>query len=177
MPDRRNSLIMQTLIFEKSSLAPLPNRVGWAFFTAFFWILWVYLWMPLITLAIWALGFDAYGDYFQKNIKNHLDEMKHLFILYTSVIVVMGGSLLVWAKIEFMRFRNVSRRMCPVPAAVKELADFAQVATETMARLSSVRRMVVHHDDHGKFLYAEILSHENSSVEYDELESAVLSRS
>ena len=151
---------MKTLIIEKPSPAPLSNRVGWAFFTAFFWIVWVYLWMPLITLGIWVLGFDAYGDYFQHLSQSQIDEMKHLFILYLSIVVVLGGSLLVWARTEFMRFRNVNRRTRPLPTKVEELANFAQVATETMADLSSVRRMLVHHDDHGKFLYAEILGRE-----------------
>ena len=155
-----NSRTMKTLIFEKPSLSPLPNRLGWAFFTAFFWIVWVYLWMPLITLGIWALGFEAIGSYFQPNSKSELGKMKHLAIQYLSVIAVLGGSLLVWARIEFMRFRNVNRRTRPVPTQVEELASFAQVATETMADLSSVRRMLVHHDEHGKFLYAKVCNDE-----------------
>lgn len=153
---RLNNRYMKTLIIEKPSLAPLQNRVGWAFFTAFFWIVWVYLWMPLITLGIWALGFDAYGDYFHHISQSQISEMKHLFIVYLSIIVALGGSLLVWARTEFMRFRNVNRRTRPLPAKVEELANFAQTATQTLADLGAVRRMVVHHDDDGKFLFAEI---------------------
>jgi len=147
---------MKTLIIEKPLLAPLPNRMGWGFLTAFFWIVWVYLWMPLITLGIWALGFGSYGKYFQYISQSQIDEMKHLVIVYLSVIAVLSGSLLVWARTEFMRFRNVHRRTRPLPATVEELANFAQTAPQTLADLGSVRRMVVHHDDQGQFLFAEI---------------------
>lgn len=148
---------MENLIFEKPSLAPLSNRVGWAFFTAFFWMVWIYLWLPVITLGMWMLGFGIYGDYFLHKSSTQVGNMKHLFVLYLSVIAVLGGGLLAWARTEFVRFRNVNRRTRPLPTEIKELADFAHVRPETMAQLVTVRRMVVHHDTHGKFLRAEIL--------------------
>lgn len=151
------SPMMENLIFEKPALAPLSNRVGWAFFTAFFWVMWVYLWMPLVTIILWALGFDLLNDYFIRDSKNNMGDMKHLFVLYASVVVVLGGSLLVWARTEFMRFHNVNRRTRPIPVEMGELAAFAHVAPERMAELSSVHRMIVHHDEHGKFLYADVL--------------------
>ncbi|MEO6353427.1 MAG: poly-beta-1,6-N-acetyl-D-glucosamine biosynthesis protein PgaD [Burkholderiaceae bacterium] len=150
---------MKTLIFEKPSLAPMSNRVGWAFVTALFWFVWVYLWMPLITLCMWALGFDAFSDYFQGRSSNKMEEMKHLFVIYLSVVAVLGGGLLAWARTEFIRFRDVQRRTRPLPTEVPELAIFAQVATATMIDLTAARRMVAHHDAHGKFLSAEILDY------------------
>ncbi|MDP3841352.1 MAG: poly-beta-1,6-N-acetyl-D-glucosamine biosynthesis protein PgaD [Oxalobacteraceae bacterium] len=150
---------MKNLIFEKPSLAPRSSRVGWAFVTAFFWVVWVYLWMPLITLCMWALGFDAYSDYIQDRSSHKMEEMSHLFVVYLSVIAVLGGGLLAWARTEFIRFRDVQRRTRPLPTEVAELAIFAQVATATMIGLSAARRMVVQHDAHGRFLSAEILEH------------------
>ncbi|MGV8898091.1 MAG: poly-beta-1,6-N-acetyl-D-glucosamine biosynthesis protein PgaD [Burkholderiaceae bacterium] len=148
---------MKILIFEKPSLAPMSNRIGWAFVTAFFWFVWVYLWMPLITLCLWALGFDAFSDYFQGRSSHRMEEMKHLFVIYLGVIAVLGGGLLAWARTEFIRFRDVHRRTRPLPTQVEELASFAQVATATMVDLAAARRMVAHHDVHGSFLTAEIL--------------------
>ena len=145
---------MKTLIFEKPHLSPLPNRIGWAFFTAFFWIIWVYLWMPLITLVIWSLGFKFYDATFLHNTRSELIDLRNLFVLYLSIIVTLGGSLLLWARTEYMRFRNVHRRTRPLAVSVEELAQFANIPPARMNELSTVRRMTAHHDEHGKFLYA-----------------------
>ncbi|HEY8102736.1 MAG TPA: poly-beta-1,6-N-acetyl-D-glucosamine biosynthesis protein PgaD [Burkholderiaceae bacterium] len=140
---------MKNLIFEKPSLSPLPQRVGWAFFTALFWIIWVYLWMPLITLITWALGLHAYTGFFESNEFFQMHQMGHLAILYTAVVCVMGSSLLLWARIEFLRFHNVNRRSIPVPVKVEELAKYASLPEETLRGWTNARRVVVHHDNHG----------------------------
>jgi biofilm PGA synthesis protein PgaD len=147
---------MKTLIIEKPSLSPLPNRIGWAFFTAFFWIVWIYLWMPLITLLLWWFGFTIFDKYFLHYSLSELVELEQLIILYNIVIAVLAVSLLAWAGIEFLRFRHVHQRHQPMPVEIAELAEFAHIPTNKMAELSSTRRMIVHHDEHGKFLYAEI---------------------
>lgn len=115
--------------------------------------------MPLITLCMWALGFDAYSSYFKDRSSYKMEEMTHLFVVYLSVIAVLGGGLLAWARTEFIRFRDVHRRTRPLPVEVAELAIFAQVAAATMIDLCAARRMVAHHDAHGRFLSAEILEH------------------
>lgn len=147
---------MKTLIFEAPKLSPLPNRVGWAFFTAFFWIAWVYLWMPLITLLLWWLGFDPAYRYFLHISSRESVDFERLIIFYAIVIGVLAGSLLVWAGIEFLRFRHIHRRLRPVPVEIAELAAFAEIPTEKLSELGAVRRMIAHHDEHGKFLYADM---------------------
>lgn len=162
---------MEELIFEKPHLAPLPSRIGWAFFTAFFWIIWVYLWMPLITLLMWAIGFRYYDNHFLHNSPTELIDLRNIFVLYLSIIVTLGGTLLVWARTEYMRFRNVHRRTRPTSVAITELAEFAKIKPEIMSTLSTVRRMTAHHDEHGKFLYATYANTESlmPSLPGDEL--------
>lgn len=146
---------MEHLIFEKPSLAPFPHRVGWAFFTALFWILWVYLWMPLLTLLGWALGLNAYTGFFADAGFFKMQQVGKIFILYTSVICVMGGSLLLWARVEFLRFHNVNRRAIPVPVRVDEIALHAKLSVEALECWTSSRRMVAHHDHHGRVIVKE----------------------
>lgn len=143
---------MKELIFEKPSLAPLPQRVGWAFFTALFWIVWAYLWMPLITLVAWAFGLHAYTGYFDNNEFFQLHQMEHIAILYTSIVGMMGGSLLLWARIEFLRFHNVNRRSVPVPVSVDELARHASLPEAQLRDWTVARRVIAHHDNHGHLM-------------------------
>jgi biofilm PGA synthesis protein PgaD len=145
---------MKELIFEKPHLAPLHSRIGWTFFTTFFWLIWIYLWMPLITLLMWALGFRYYDNHFLHNSTTELMDLKHIVVLYLSIIVTLGGSLLAWARTEYMRFRNVHRRTRPLPVDIAELAEFAKIKPEIMTHLTTVRCMTAHHDEHGKFVYA-----------------------
>lgn len=150
---------MTNLIFEKPSLSPLPQRVGWTFFTAFFWLVWAYLWMPLVTLAIWMLGFYAYGDYIDRNVERRVGEVGHLAIVYTSVVCALGGSLLLWARIEFVRFHDVNRRTRPEPVGIDEIALYAQLPVEEVSSWSHARRLVLHHDSHGRVLSGEVRDH------------------
>ena len=148
---------MEHLIFEKPQLASLPSRIGWTFFTVFFWIIWVYLWLPLITLLIWALGFRFYDNLFFHNSPTELIDLRDIFVLYLSIVVTLGGSLLAWARTEFIRFRNVHRRTRPNAVSCAELAEFARIKPEIMEDLSVQRCIIAHHDEHGKFLYGTIM--------------------
>lgn len=147
---------MKTLIIEKPLLSPLPNRIGWMFFTALFWMVWIYLWMPLITLFFWWFGFSLFDKYFLHSTINESSDIKRMFFIYLLIVIALGGSLLTWAGTEFMRFHYLHRRNKPLPVDAKELANLIQIPTDKMAELSLARRMTAHHDENGKFLYAEI---------------------
>lgn len=149
---------MKKLIFEKPSLSPLPHRIGWTFFTTLFWMIWIYLWLPLITLGLWWLGFDFYDKHFLEISLAEWTSIKNLAIVYVCIVIFLGGSLLAWARTEFLRFRHVRRRLRPAPVEVAELAALAlKVSVKKMTELSSARRIIAHHDEHGKFLDAELL--------------------
>ena len=147
---------MKDLIFENRLLAPLPHRVGWTFFTALFWMVWIYLWMPLATLVLWWLGILAYAEYFGTTVFFELDQLKHTALVYCSVIFVLGGSLLLWARVEFLRFRNVNRRSIPVPVTAEEVATYTGIPVQQIEQWKSARSVVAHHDSHGNVMRAEL---------------------
>lgn len=146
---------MNDLIFEKPSLASLPNRMGWAFFTGFCWAMWIYLWMPLLTFAAWISGFYAYGTYVNGYTDQSLIEFARLLLIYTGVIFVMGGSLLLWARVEFLRFHNVNRRSPPVAVTALEISTYADLPMPQVLAWTNARRVVAQHDIHGKLVADE----------------------
>lgn len=149
---------MKALIFKDPSLAPLPQRIGWAFFTAFFWIVWIYLWLPLVTIALWALGIEGFYHYFfEGSLKQELARITRIAVDYSIVAGLLGGSLLLWARVEFLRFRNLSRRLRPHRTSADDLARFARLPAQDIAGWQAARRVIAHHDDHGRLLRAEIL--------------------
>jgi len=112
--------------------------------------------MPFITLLLWWLGFTSIYKYFLHISSKELVDFQNVIIFYMIVISVLAGSLLGWAGLEFLRFRHVHKRHRPSPTKIEELATFAEIPTEKLIELNSVRRMIAHHDEHGKFLYAEM---------------------
>ncbi len=157
VPEQLNRLYREKLIIEKASLAALSNRIGWTFVATFFWGMWVYLCLPLVTFVVWWSGCNFFDEYVLNAAPGELMDIKYLFLIYACVIVFMGSSLLIWARTEFIRFRNVRRRGKSMPAGITELAEFAQIPASTMTQLRFARQMIAHHNQHGKFLYAEII--------------------
>lgn len=140
------------MIIDQPSLVPLHSRLGWSCVTALFWGIWIYLWMPLATLAGWGFGFYQAHQYFQW--EQQLIELKRLLALYSIVIGAFGGSLLGWALAEYMRFRNKHRRSPAVPVLPQDLAGHAGVLAEELASWQKLRCAVAHHDDQGALIGA-----------------------
>lgn len=140
------------MIIDHPSLVPLHSRLGWSCVTALFWAVWLYLWMPLATLAGWSFGFYQAHHYFQW--EQQVLELKRLLALYSIVIAAFGGSLLAWALSEYMRFRNKRRRSPAVPVRPQDLARHAGVPAEELASWQTLRCAVAHHDDHGALVGA-----------------------
>ena len=149
---------MKNLIFENPLLEPLPQRIGWTFFTAIFWIFWVYLWLPLATVLLWSMGIISYSEYFERASFFKLDQLKDTLTMYGIVVLVLGGTLLLWARIEFLRFRNSNRRGIPIPVDTNDIAHYAQLELGDVAMWKAARCVVMRHDDHGKVEGANIVA-------------------
>lgn len=146
---------MKHLIFENRRLAPLPHRIGWTFFTAIFWILWLYLLLPLFTLLLWVLGLASYVEYFGWTVFFEFDRMINTALTYSLVVFILGGSLLLWARVEFMRFRDRARRGIPVAVSSEEIALFTKLPVEKIELWKTARRIVIDHDLHGNLHSAQ----------------------
>lgn len=135
------------LILNMPDLVSVPTKIGSGFFTVIFWALFIYLWVPLITLVAWAMGiYHAYGEV---KYAQELLDLRHLVFIYSMVVLLLGGSLLLWAMKEYLRFRDSTRRLIPIPVTTTELADYAKLDDEYIIQWQALRRMVAHHDEHG----------------------------
>ena len=76
--------------------------------TLLMWGIYIYLWIPLITLGAWLVGFERfyevvvlYGGY--EMVLDMLD-------WYVMVIVGIAMIIVSWSGINYRRFRNKERR-------------------------------------------------------------------
>lgn len=135
------------LIIERPDLQSWPVLLGSRTVTAIMWALYVYLWLPLLTLIGWALGVDqAYQQMVE--LGGYLVVIS-LWLFFGSVILIMGGVLLLWARINFYRFRGTDRRRVPgLTDSVRMATDFG-LAAEQLQTLQSCRRAVLGHRPDG----------------------------
>ncbi len=141
------------LIIDHPSLVPLPRRLGWGLVTIVFWAVWVYLWVPFLTLAAWSFGF--YQAYNHFHWEREVMELKRLLVLYAIIITIFGGALLLWATSEYLRFRFARRRSSSLPVPPQELAQYTGLSAEHLIECQRLRCVVAYHDEHGAMLGAE----------------------
>lgn len=141
------------LIIDRPDLQTWRQRAMFGALTAAFWLLWFLLWLPIVTMAGWL--------FFGLRFQQHMIEMDgyqgflNLLGVYALVIIGMGGSLVLWAKYNHIRFRGVERRRdFPVPSAL-HIGQLHGLSEADILRAREQRILVVHHDDHGGILRFE----------------------
>lgn len=95
------------LLIERPELQSTQQRAVFGILTLVMWAIWFYLWLPLITLVGWYLGFDLFADYIL-NLRE--DEQWRDLLLYGVVIVLSGMGLFLWSQYNLSRFSGLDRR-------------------------------------------------------------------
>jgi biofilm PGA synthesis protein PgaD len=135
------------LIIDRPDLQAWQQKAMFGAITAAFWLAWVFLWLPLITL----LGWLFFGQRFQLQMIN-LDGYKSfvdLLSIYCVVVGIMGGTLILWATYNHLRFRGIDRRRetdAPTATAMGAHIKHPGGAIEAWRNHAIV---TVHHDAQG----------------------------
>jgi biofilm PGA synthesis protein PgaD len=138
------------LILNMPDLVSRHTKIGSSIFTVVFWAIFVYLWMPVITVIAWMAGLNhAYGE---MSYMREVKDLTHLALVYATIVAALGGSLLMWALQEYLRFRNVNRRREPVPVNNREVAAYVDIPESDIATGQNARRLVARHSANGRVL-------------------------
>lgn len=137
-------------IIDRPDLQHPGQRTVSGVLTAMFWVLWVVLWLPLVTLAGWA--FFGYRFHFQMiSLEGYVGFVDVLGV-YALIIAVLGGGLLLWAKYNHLRFRGVERRRGFEAPDTAALAAVHGQAEADLQRWQAQRILTVHHTADGCIL-------------------------
>jgi len=140
------------LILNKPHLVAPLTKVVSALVTIVFWGFFVYLWWPLLTLVAGMLGYHTINEL---SYAADMFNVRHLTVSYALIVMALSGSLLLWAAVEYFRFRNLNRRRWPSAVALADLASYSSLQESDLQQLQTERRMVAHHDDHGGVMQFE----------------------
>lgn len=142
------------LIIERPDLQGWPLVLGSRLVTAAMWGLYVYLWLPLLTLLAWTIGIDA--AYEQMVTLGGYQIAAELWVFFATVILIMGGLLLGWARVNFYRFRGPDRRQLPGLTDATRMATEFGLAPGQLSTLHACRRARLDHHPDGSLRSVEI---------------------
>jgi biofilm PGA synthesis protein PgaD len=130
-----------TLIIDKPELQSNIHRYGWGSVTFVFWMIYIYLWLPLITLVAWWFGAKLFHLHMIQ-----LDGYKGLLGnlgLYAVIIVVISMILIGWAELDRMRFKDKLRRLVNNTVTVGEIAQKYNMHEDDLTQLRQKKSMLV----------------------------------
>jgi biofilm PGA synthesis protein PgaD len=142
-------------LIERPDLQTPRQRTLYGALTLAFWVFWFYLWLPVLALLAWALGFEQAYKYMIE-LGGYRDVIR-LIAVYMLIILLLGGGLVLWAVYNIVRFRGVERRVDALPVTAAEIGrDFGQNPA-SVARWQTEQRLYVTHDIAGKIARVEVL--------------------
>jgi biofilm PGA synthesis protein PgaD len=154
----------QQILIDSPQLLSRRHRITDAFITGIMWVLYSYLWAPLISLIAWLLGFEFAYDVMVR--AGGIETFKEVFWFYlvvvASIFVVIGS----WSMINRRRFANRERRKAIEPVSDNEVAAFFGISDEQLRDLRSSRVSQIRLDGEGQIesVEAQILIVEDGSM-------------
>ena len=95
---------MKRILIDRPDLQTPLQRAATTGITLLFWIIWIYLWLPLVSLLAWLAGIKL----FRENIIDN-DGYKILFDnigWYALIILLIAIAQIGWSRYNLLRFRD-----------------------------------------------------------------------
>ncbi|MEL1264746.1 poly-beta-1,6-N-acetyl-D-glucosamine biosynthesis protein PgaD [Pseudoxanthomonas putridarboris] len=123
---------------------PRLHRTAWGFVTLGFWMMYLYMLAPLVTLVLWLLGIRT--AMFELYSRDHQVEP---FLLVS--LPIMAGlcavMLISWAEYNRFRFGGMDRRSRQSDVTVHEMAAALGASDKVARALKQAKVTVLHMDD------------------------------
>lgn len=128
------------LIRKPYAQAPL-KRVVWGFITAGFWGLYIYMWLPLVTLLLWLMGVrTAFFEIYART--HHVDS----FLVFAIPVIATTCAfvLITWAEYNRFRFSSLDRRTPQQDVTSVEVAEKLGATAELAEMLGQAKVTTLH---------------------------------
>lgn len=135
------------LIIENPALQSPTQRYGWGMVTFVFWMIYIYLWIPLVTLLAWWVGAKLFNIHFIQ-LQGYIGLMGKLG-LYLMIIFMLSALLIGWASVERLRFKDKQRRLGRPNVAVSDIAKKYNMQENQLLALREKKSMVVYFSEKG----------------------------
>jgi biofilm PGA synthesis protein PgaD len=136
------------LIIDRPELVKSGERMSAWGITLFFWGVLLYLWQPALSLLAWAFNIKLF--YQHMVVLGGFESFLTLLKVYAIVIACLGGALLLWAKINELRFRGKVRRAQVSEINTHQLAEYFVVSEQSLLAWQSDKVLYVHMRNDGQ---------------------------
>jgi len=138
---------MGSLIINRPNLQSSGQRMISSILFSSFWMLWIYIWLPLASFFAWGFGVQLFYD--EMILESGFEVFIEMAGDTAMMIIFLGVSLISWAFYNWGRFRNKERRRVTNLLSREELAEYFQVDKEELIVWHDANRIVVHHNEQG----------------------------
>ena len=139
---------MNPLIINRPELQSPRQRLIYPIITFIFWVLWVYIWLPLISLIAWGFGVQLFYD--EMILQNGLEAIIELASTYGLVIFILGLSLISWALYNWGRFNKKERRSGARELSTEDQASYFHLNAQELAIWKESKHLVVNYNEQGE---------------------------
>lgn len=130
-------------ILYRPDLQPIGQRTLYSVLTLVAWTVWLYLFVPLLSLLAWWFGVDRFSRY----LLTPADRSDLLTLLgYAGVVVVSAIVIVTWSFYNLKRYGGLDRRKPVPPVSDEDLRQRHGIDAATLAALRQERRLVVQLD-------------------------------
>lgn len=134
-------------LIRKPQQQPRLQRGLWGMVNVAFWMLMLYLLLPLLTLLLWLLGIRVAWQQLYE-YQDHVDPF--LLLAAPIILACCALSLIAWAEYNRMRFSGKERR-APVPVISQaQIAADLGAGPEVSQAIGQTRSVVLHMDDQAR---------------------------
>ncbi len=135
------------LLINEPELQTLHHKLGDTVITAVMWGIYLYLWLPLISLVAWLFGIQLF--YHELIEAGGYLELLDRIALYATVIPVILVVIFSWSLSNQRRFRGQERRNAVSEISPAEMTAFFDVTAAEFERLRDASRIVIAIDENG----------------------------
>jgi poly-beta-1,6-N-acetyl-D-glucosamine biosynthesis protein PgaD len=114
--------------------------------TTLFWLAWLYLIMPLVSLLLWALGVQLFVD--EMLVRGGFEALIGELAHYSLVILAMLFVTIVWVYWNLRHYGGHEQRTRqPISVSLEEIATNSGLSTSEILDIRTNRRLHITFDD------------------------------
>lgn len=140
-------------IIYRPDLQPRSRRFMFSGITLLAWLVWFYLFLPLLSLGAWWFGIDTFQQYMlQPGARGYLLTLSgYIMVIALTFLVIFG-----WSRYNLIRFGGPDRRQEQPPVTTEMMAKRFHVRPELLDQLQAAKTVDLNFDPTGKLAHPTI---------------------
>ncbi len=136
------------LIINRPELKSMPLIFGEGILTLLFWGFWFYLWLPLISVVAWLLGFQVLYSHIMA--LGGLDEFFVQLNIFSIGIFSASGILALWSFYNLKRYGAYNRRNKIYRTDLHGLAAHLSLSTRELVKIQQAKTIHFSFNEQGE---------------------------